>query len=125
MISKNKWKETLIEVNTRVNEEIRFVAEPEGQDHWKPAMKTGDCEDYAILKRRELVAAGVPASSMRFAMVENDRYGLHVVLVVRTTDGDRVLDNTTDTIWPAHKTSFNWLSIQSRWNPRKWLKVAN
>ena len=125
MISKAEWKDTLLEINTRVNREIRFQAEPKGQDNWRPAEHSGDCEDYAILKRRKLVAAGVPASSMRFAFVENERYGPHVVLVVRTDDGDRVLDNTTNTIYPANKTAFNWISIQSRWNPWKWLRVID
>lgn len=124
MISKAKWKDTLIEINNRVNRETRYVDDVYLKDHWKAANGSGDCEDYAIQKRRDLIQAGVPASSMRYAFVEASE-GPHIVLIVRTDDGDRVLDNTTDTIYPANKTNYTWLSVQSRWNPRKWLKVAN
>ncbi|MET1415645.1 transglutaminase-like cysteine peptidase [Roseibium sp. HPY-6] len=124
MISKDEWKDTLVEINTQVNRGTRYVLDRYLHDHWKAADGVGDCEDYAIEKRPKLIAAGIPASSMRYAFVEN-KGEPRIVLIVRTDDGDRVLDMNTDTIYPANKTAFKWLSIQSRWNPRKWLKVEN
>lgn len=124
MISTDEWKDTLIAINTQVNRDTRYVLDTYLHDHWKAADGVGDCEDYAIEKRRKLIAAGVPASSMRYAFVEN-KGEPHIVLIVRTDDGDRVLDMNTDTIYSADQTAFKWLSIQSRWNPRKWLKVKN
>jgi len=62
-----------LSVNAWVNRAIAYAADP--RDHWQGPIetlrrKTGDCEDYAILKRAILIARGWPAS--RLALVVGD-----------------------------------------------------
>ncbi|RYG94519.1 MAG: hypothetical protein EON58_16080 [Alphaproteobacteria bacterium] len=48
----------------------------------------------------------------------------HAVLVVKTTDGDLVLDNHYNKITPFNRTSLDWLKIQSGDNPRLWFDIT-
>ena len=55
-----KWK-TLVEINARINTVIapRTDYEMWGREEiWSYPVKYGDCEDYALLKRHELMKAG-------------------------------------------------------------------
>ena len=39
-------------------------------EYWNiPTDGYGDCEDYALTKRRDLIAAGFPAQALRIAVV--------------------------------------------------------
>lgn len=51
-------------LNTQINREIKYT--PDSTDNWQTplqtlSLKTGDCEDYAILKYALLTKAGIPA----------------------------------------------------------------
>ncbi|MEZ5841199.1 MAG: transglutaminase-like cysteine peptidase [Hyphomicrobiales bacterium] len=108
-------------VNTRVNGSIR--GRNETGDVWQVGGKSGDCEDFALTKRSELIRRGFPASALRIATARTPRGEGHAVLMVRTSEGDVVLDNRTNTIKPWNKTDLRWVSIQSTANPRYWKSI--
>lgn len=88
----------LEQVNSRVNEEIAFVPdwETEGQDDvWTyPRDCKGDCEDFALEKRRRLIANGFPSASLTIAIAFHEvQFFPHAVLLVETSKGTWVLDN--------------------------------
>ena len=80
----------------------------------------GDCEDYALTKRKELLDAGLPASALRLAVVYSIKTALHAVLTVSTDKGDLVLDNVTDAIVAWNATDFTWIMVQDKANPLWW-----
>ena len=82
-------------VNLLVNETITYEREPPEVDIWQDRDFTvGDCEDFALLKRRKLISAGWPPGALRIAIVlkRPDDDQLHAVLVASTNRGDFVLD---------------------------------
>ena len=107
----------LRKVNNKVNRGIKWT-----KDHgnvWKIGLGRGDCEDYALTKRSKLVKMGVPASSLRMAVVKDRKGRGHAVLVVRTSRGDLVLDNLTSRIKKRETTPYRWIGIASA-NPHRW-----
>lgn len=60
----------------------------------------GDCDDYALAKQRDLRALGWPRTALLLTIVRTSPKAKqhHLVLVVRTTEGDFVLDNLTQKI---------------------------
>ena len=113
-------------VNRNVNAEIAPTIKgygPELRDGWTIAPSLGDCNDYAVTKRHELLQAGVPAKALRLSVVKTASGIGHLVLVVSTTKGDIVLDNLTETIRSWHQTEYQWLKIQSATDGRFWYEV--
>jgi len=94
------------------------------EDRWTIAPTLGDCNDYAVTKRHELVADGLPARALRLSVVKTASGIGHLVLVVTTNKGDLVLDNLTDAIRPWQRTSYQWLKIQSAEDARFWYAIA-
>ncbi len=82
-------------------------------EYWDlPADGYGNCKDYALVKRKELIAAGLPERALRLAVVVVPREGRHVILTVATDRGDFVLDNLNDEIKPWTEVSYRWLERQ-------------
>lgn len=118
-------------LNARFNARIRPV--PDGMtggfsdafgDHWHPATDSGDCEDYAIAKKQALIGMGWAADQLLLAVVEGRERGHHAVLVVRTHEGDHVLDNLTDEITPWQETGYRFVIRQSAANPHAWVHLG-
>ena len=99
--------ELIASVNRAVNHSLTAITD---EQHWGvaddwdlPRDGQGDCEDYQLLKRQMLVAAGLPRRALRMTVVL-DAFGAgHAVLTVRTDQGDFILDNLTDDVllWSA------------------------
>ncbi|WP_417679897.1 transglutaminase-like cysteine peptidase [Roseibium sp.] len=107
----------LSRVNARVNRSIRWTRDR--RDEWNLASNRGDCEDYALTKRSQLIRMGIPAAALRMAVVRTRKGEPHAVLVVRTSRGDLVLDNKTGSIRPRSKTGYHWVAMASR-DPYRW-----
>lgn len=123
----NSWQ-LLNKVNRSVNDQIW---PEEDQLHYGraefwtiPTDGRGDCDDYAVTKRKELLTAGLPASAVRIAVVNSPEYGRHAVLTVVTDKGDLVLDNLTNSIVNWRDTDFTWIERQDASNPMKWVSLA-
>lgn len=117
-----RWGE-LQQVNAAVNRRIRPQAEVAGADVWKLGASAGDCDEFAVEKRRELLDRGWPSASLLLAVAHIASGEAHLVLTVRTESGDFVLDNLRSGVLPAEKTGYRWLMRQSTLHPRLWVRV--
>ena len=114
---------TLSRTNAKVNRSIRPRLDKNG-DVWSINVKAGDCEDYVLSKRSKLIALGIAASSLRIATAYT-RQGIgHAVLVVRTNEGDYVLDNRRRAIKKWHQTGLRGVSLSGA-NLRNWKKFSS
>lgn len=116
----------LAQVNRSVNANIRPMAKApvNGIDDWAINPDKGDCNDYAVTKRHELMKLGMPASALLLAAARTGWGEGHLVLIVRTDRGDYVLDNLTSQIRPWNATGYRWLKRQSAENPQFWTTVG-
>lgn len=112
-------------INLRVNRRIHARNDTKSGfgDSWTLAPRSGDCEDFAITKRFELIRRGWPSRSLRLAVARTPSGEGHAVLVVRTTGGDLVLDNRRGQIVPWNQAGLTWLKIQSQSNARRWQAI--
>lgn len=83
----------------------------------------GDCEDYALTKRKALVEAGLPERALRIGIVVTPRDARHAVLTVATDKGDYVLDSLSDDIVPWTQTGYRWLERQDATNVMQWVAL--
>jgi predicted transglutaminase-like cysteine proteinase len=118
--------ELLKRVNHSVNLSIIPTVKDYGpnlDDGWTIAPDTGDCNDYAVTKRHELLENGLPSKALRLSVVKTASGIGHLVLVVVTTKGDIVMDNLTEVIRPWQSTDYHWLKIQSAADSKFWHEV--
>ena len=109
-------------VNAAINPRVKNYGS-DLRDGWTIAPASGDCNDYAVTKRLDLIERGVSAKALRLSVVKTSSGTGHLVLVVATTSGDLVLDNLTDAIRPWKSTSYRWLKIQSSADARFWYEI--
>jgi predicted transglutaminase-like cysteine proteinase len=120
--------ELLKRVNHRVNVSIVSKSKAYGtilEDMWTIAPDQGDCNDYAVTKRHELLKSGLPSSALRLSVIKTAAGIGHLVLVVVTTKGDLVMDSLADAIQPRQSTDYQWLKIQSARNPHYWVEIRS
>lgn len=91
---------------------------------WRPSGSgrnaSGDCEDLAIQKRLDLIAAGFAPARLFFAIVYRTDIGLHTVLIARLDAGDVVLDSRSNFIEPWSSTRYAWLVAEYPGKPTRW-----
>ena len=81
------------------------------RDYWCiPQGGFGDCEDFALAKKRALENQGVPSC---LATCWTETGGYHAVLVVRTDQGDYVLDNRYESVWGWNDLPYKWDKMQA------------
>lgn len=124
-LTAERWTE-LARVNTEVNHSITPKRDTEwlAGHGWQISPKSGDCNDYAVTKRHELLELGWPERDLLLSEVVTSRGEHHLVLVARTSDGDFVADNLTPGIRSWSKAPYQWVRIQSPGNPTFWSTVA-
>jgi predicted transglutaminase-like cysteine proteinase len=118
--------ELLKRVNHSVNMSIIPTRKSYGRnlgDGWTIGPDMGDCNDYAVTKRHELIAKGLPSKALRLAVVRTASGIGHLVLVVVTTKGDIVMDDLTEVIRPWQSTDYHWLKIQSATDSKFWHEI--
>ncbi len=121
-----RWQQ-VFDLNERLNDAIRPRDDIDiygVSDYWTEGRSIGDCEDYIIAKKQALMRAGWLADQLLYAVVEGFRLPYHAVLVLRTTDGDYVLDNLTDRIEPWEETGYDFVIRQSAVAPANWTRVS-
>lgn len=109
-------------VNSRVNNSIEPYMS-DGMETWQINPDRGNCHDYAVTKRHELIRAGWPSSSLRLAIAYTAGGVGHLVVIVRTSEGDVVLDNLTNRIVNWRKSGLRFVSIEGGDQPRVWYGV--
>jgi predicted transglutaminase-like cysteine proteinase len=120
-----RWSELDI-VNRAVNSSIHPLRNEDGLagEKWLLAPTDGDCNDYAVTKRHQLIAKGWSARAVLLSEVVTASGEHHLVTVVRTSGGDLVLDNLTDEIMPWSRTPYQWVRIQTPKNPNYWASIS-
>jgi predicted transglutaminase-like cysteine proteinase len=112
---------TLELTNRHVNRAIRPTADR--GDVWELGVTRGDCEDYVLAKRAELIRAGIPGAALRIAAAKTSGGVGHAVLIVRTDQGDLVLDNLTSTIKFVNQSNLRWVAMTTA-NGRAWQRIG-
>jgi predicted transglutaminase-like cysteine proteinase len=117
----------LARVNDAVNARIAPEANQQGLagEIWLINPDRGDCNDYAVTKRHELMVRGWPARALLLSEVVTVSGEHHLVLVVRTLDGDLVLDSLTDRIKPWFKSPYRWVRMQLPSASKYWTRVVS
>lgn len=120
-LTETRWDD-LKEVNQTVNGSITPEANTEGLagEKWIINPASGDCNDYAVSKRFELLKRGWPARALLLSEVVTSWGEHHLILVVRTSAGDLVLDNLTPQIRPWTRAPYHWVRMQTPKNPNFW-----
>lgn len=125
----------------RINIEVNGSIEPESDmkhigvdDQWDDIEysddKRGDCEEFAILKRKRLIALGWRSSDLLMTVVSTGEGEGHAVLTARTKRGDFILDNRHVEVldWQATKNRaedpYTFFMRQSYLNPKIWLSIV-
>jgi predicted transglutaminase-like cysteine proteinase len=120
-----RWVE-LIDVNREVNRAIAPEPNFEGlaAERWLLHPRKGDCNDYAVTKRHELIKRGWPSRALLLAEVVTTWGEHHLVLVVRTKEGDYVADSLHPQVRRWAETPYRWMRVQSPQNPMFWATVG-
>lgn len=95
----------------------------DGHLHTLAPARRGDCEDYALLKRHDLIAKGWPSSTLLMTVVRDERGEGHAVLMARTKQGDFVLDNKAEEVKPWTDTPYLYVMRQSYLDPKVWVAL--
>ena len=126
VLSRKLWAE-IIEINNRVNIRIKPKTDLENygvEDYWTLLDNGfGDCEDYALEKRRELMDAGVPAGDLLMTVARLPNGDGHAVLTVRTSLGEFILDNLESRVLSFADTDYTYLKRQSTENSGVWVTI--
>jgi predicted transglutaminase-like cysteine proteinase len=122
----------LTDANRRTLETVQYdintsIQPREDPTHaWEyPTDGTGDCNKYALAKRRDLIAQGLPRDTLLLATAVTERGEGHLVLVVHTDKGDMVLDNRLPKVVDWSTLPYRWVSVQSQQSPVRWLSVLS
>jgi predicted transglutaminase-like cysteine proteinase len=113
-------------VNKAVNKSIKPVSDKDQygtREKWVKGAKAGDCEDYALTKRARLSGLGISKANLLLA-IGRAAGEAHTLLVVRTRDGDFVLNNLNDEVTPISRSTLGISKIQSPENGAEWLRVT-
>lgn len=120
------WK-LIMAVNLQVNHDIKPMSDLENygkEEVWAyPDNGAGDCEDYVLEKRRELMRDGISLSNLLITVVRKPDGEGHAVLTIRTDKGDFVLDNLNDAVRQWDETGYRFLKRQATDHTGHWVII--
>jgi predicted transglutaminase-like cysteine proteinase len=126
-LSTRAWVE-LKRINAAVNTGVKPMTD---MDHWGvverwnyPDDGYGDCEDYALQKRKLLMAAGWPREALLMTVVRDQNGNGHAILTVKTDRGEYVLDNQTNDVLLWADTGYRFVKRQSQSDPNVWVSLG-
>jgi predicted transglutaminase-like cysteine proteinase len=106
-------------VNRGVNRSIApFAHAPDVP--WQDDATIGDCNEFALAKRSQLLDLKFPASALLLAVAVVPSGEAHLVLVVVTDQGDFVLDSLRRDVVRWDKLPYRWIRRSSAKDPRLW-----
>jgi predicted transglutaminase-like cysteine proteinase len=116
----------LDDINRAINKAVAPATDLEVygvNEYWTLPRRKGDCEDYALLKRHNLIRKGWPVSSLLMTVVRDEKGEGHAVLTARTMQGDFILDNKLEDVRLWSQTPYEYVMRQSYINPRVWVAL--
>lgn len=126
-LTEQSWQ-ALLEVNYDVNSKVMPLTDIEiygVEERWAYPISVGDCEDFALLKRKLLIERGFSASDLLMTVVLQPNGEGHAVLTVRTDRGDFVLDNMRNKVLLWSETEYTYLKRQSSSHAGRWVKLQD
>jgi predicted transglutaminase-like cysteine proteinase len=127
ILTDRNWAQ-LVGINDHVNATVAPVTDQELYDiaeYWTYPNGSGDCEDFALEKRRLLIANGWAPSTLLMTVVRQANGEGHAVLMVRTDRGDLVLDNQDNRILLWNDTPYQFVKRQSQADSRQWVSIED
>ncbi|MGE8103965.1 transglutaminase-like cysteine peptidase [Allorhizobium sp. NPDC080224] len=127
LLTEQLWK-TILDVNYTVNSSITPLTDLEiygVEERWAYPRTVGDCEDFALLKRKMLIDRGLDPSDLLMTVVLQPNGEGHAVLTVRTDHGDFILDNMRNKVLLWSETEYTYLKRQSSTHPARWVKLQD
>src|SRR5271157_4238003 len=116
------------QVNALVNRSVEAVSD---MDHWGvvdrwdyPADGKGDCEDYALMKRKILIERGFPRQALLITVVRDEQNEGHAILTVKTNAGEYILDNLNDDVKPVSRIPYRLVKRQSQEDTNVWVSLG-
>jgi predicted transglutaminase-like cysteine proteinase len=119
------WNQ-LTGVNATVNRTIRPATDQQifgRSEVWTYPVGQGDCEDVALLKRRDLIELGWPVGALLMTVVRQRNGEGHAVLTVLTDRGDLILDNMRPRILVWSDTEYQFVKRQSEFDSGAWVSI--
>ncbi len=126
-LTQERWDE-LLDVNARFNQSIVAVTDQDlyqTEEFWTYPRGYGDCEDFVLAKRRDLIERGWPASTLLISVVRQTTGDGHAVLLVRTDRGDLVLDNLRPLVKIWNQTPYEYIKRQSQSHAGIWVDMVD
>jgi predicted transglutaminase-like cysteine proteinase len=124
-LTPKRWNE-LTRVNATVNRTITPTTDMAlygRTEVWAYPTTRGDCEDVALLKRRDLIKKGWPVGALLMTVVRQANGEGHAVLTVLTDRGDLVLDNLQPRILVWSETKYQFVKRQSEFDSGEWVAI--
>lgn len=116
--------ETLDRIQSKVNADV--LPRINLNHLWEyPDRSYGDCNSYALEKKRALIAQGLPRSALLLTVAITETNDGHLVLTARTTGGDLVLDNRVAPVMLWTQLPYRWLARQSETDPAMWVEIVD
>jgi predicted transglutaminase-like cysteine proteinase len=124
-LSMLRWDE-LSFVNQQVNRTIVPKTAPADPiaEQWQLSPLFGNCNDYAVTKRHDLLVLGWPTDALLLSEVVTRAGEHHLILVAHTKTADMVLDNLDPAIRSVGSTAYRWVRAESPANPKFWSRVS-
>jgi predicted transglutaminase-like cysteine proteinase len=126
-LSEGRWNE-LVQINNVVNAAVVAITDEDYYkvaEYWAYPDGYGDCEDFALAKRKALIEAGWNPSTLLMTVVRETRGTGHAVLMVRTDRGDLVLDNQDGRVLLWNQTPYQYLKRQSQADAGQWVDLVD
>ncbi|MEJ0096005.1 MAG: transglutaminase-like cysteine peptidase [Methylocella sp.] len=129
IVTTSKTIKEIERVNKWVNTHVEAVSDKEHwgvTDQWDyPIDAKGDCEDYALLKRRMLLEEGFPRQALLMTVVKDTKNEGHAILTVKTSSGEFVLDNLVNEVKPWDQTGYRFVKRQSQSDQNVWVQLGD
>lgn len=129
VVAAPKTMKEIERVNKWVNGHVAAVTDKEHWgvlDQWDyPADGRGDCEDYALLKRKILIEEGFPRQALLMTVVKDASNEGHAVLTVKTSGGDFILDNLSNEVKRWRRTPYRYVKRQSQEDQNVWVRIGD
>ena len=84
----------------------------------------GDCEDYALMKRKILIDRGFPRQALLITVVRDEQNEGHAILTVKTNSGEYILDNLNDDVKAVSRVPYRLVKRQSQEDPNVWVALG-
>jgi predicted transglutaminase-like cysteine proteinase len=128
VLSTQAWGD-LQRINQWVNTHVKPMTD---MDHWGvverwnyPDDGYGDCEDYALEKRKMLIQAGWPREALLMTVVRDKNGDGHAILTAKTDKGEYILDNQNNDVLLWSDTGYRFVKRQSQSDPNVWVSLGD